>query len=110
MGKICEYSTAPSPPVPKVASNVDLDIQDKGSDKEEEKRIAGDPAEEAGQADAGAGAMEGASRGVSSSSSSSALVPLTMMPKHSSVMGHLVLIAQVFIAWCFHIQFFSNMT
>lgn len=82
MGKIAEYSTAPSPSVPKVASSVNLNAPDKeateetNSGAEKETDLAVEPA-------------------VSSSSSSSAFVPLTMMPKHSSVMGHLVLIAQV---------------
>jgi len=87
MGKISEYSTAPSPSVPKVASSgANLDAQ--GKDKDVTDNATDETAKTAeGASSSGSGAGGGGS----------AFVPLTMMPKHSSVMGHLVLIAQVFI-------------
>lgn len=82
MGKISEYSTAPSPSVPKVASSgANLDTQ--GQDVTDNVT------------DENAKTAEGASSSSGSGAGGSAFVPLTMMPKHSSVMGHLVLIAQV---------------
>lgn len=71
MSKISDYSTAPSAPPSKVASSASL----KGTESEE---------------------------GSSSSSSDSVKThtPAAIMPKHSSVMGHLVLIAQVISVIC----------
>ena len=99
MGKISEYSTAPSPSVPKVASSsANLDAQGKkdSADSNKDEDSGNDVVDENAKVQVSL-TSEGASSSSSSSSSSSALVPLTMMPKHSSVMGHLVLIAQVCI-------------
>ena len=100
MGKISEYSTAPSPSVPKVASSsANLDAQgkkDSAADNDKDEDSGNDVVDENAKVQVSL-TSEGASSSSSSSSSSSALVPLTMMPKHSSVMGHLVLIAQVCI-------------
>lgn len=74
MSKICDYSTAPSAPPSKAASSASLKAQNAAEGEDEH------------------------SSGDSSGSSSDArnVTSLTsIMPKHSSVMGHLVLIAQV---------------
>lgn len=67
MSNIAEYSTAPSAPLSKAGSSTGLAEQGQGQGQE----------------------------GASSSSSSAALGLQVIMPKHSSVVGHLVLIAQV---------------
>lgn len=77
MSKICEYSTAPSAPPSKVASSASL--KDQNAEGEDER---------------GNGDSNGTSSDVSSNGNST---PASIMPKHSSVMGHLVLIAQVCI-------------
>ncbi len=91
MGKISEYSTAPSPSVPKVASsgaNLDAQGQDVTDNVTDENSKTAEGASSSGSSSSSGGGSGG-----------SAFVPLTMMPKHSSVMGHLVLIAQVLFTY-----------